>query len=232
VSGLLLALGLLLLPTSIGVPTGKQSVTTAAPRLRFDWLAAVAVAAVVIVVLPWPWSAAAAAVAGAITKLLVPKQIDKSDEWRELRIARTLPDMINLLAALISTGCTDQKAMQYLGLAAPNPLGGAFAEIARMMHLGAPAAAAWQRVATDEQLAPLTVVMVRRSETGAPVVAELDRLAEEARRDYFTKAQAAARAAAVKSVVPLAVCFLPSFFLLGVVPIVAALAQGLLGGGI
>ena len=231
-SAVLVALALLLLPNPARLRVGRKRVGTGSPAVRFDWLAGIAVAALVVVLLPLPLpiTLAVAGVAGAMTKLLVPQRIDESEEWRELRIARTLPDAINLLAALIGAGCTDQVAMRYLGISSPNPLGESFTEVARMLQLGAPAAVAWRRVATDDQLAALTGVMVRRSETGAPVVAELDRLADEARRDYFTKAQSAARAAAVKSVVPLAVCFLPSFFLLGVVPIVAAFAQGLIGG--
>jgi hypothetical protein len=39
--------------------------------------------------------------------------------------------------------------------------------------------------------------------------------------------QAAARAAGVRVVAPLALCFLPAYLVIGVVPIVASLARGL-----
>lgn len=231
-SVVLIALGIMLLPNPIRWRPGMKHGSDRSVSLRFDWLASIAAAAVAMALVPFPWSLVVAMIAGFITWSLVPRRMDDSDAWRSLRIARTLPNAVNLLAALISAGCTDQTAVRYLGISSPHPLDESFTEVARMLQLGAPAPVAWQRVAGDDQLLALSALMVRRGETGSPIVAELERLAEEARRDYFTKAQSAARTAAVKSVLPLAVCFLPSFFLLGVVPIVAALAQGLLGNEI
>jgi pilus assembly protein TadC len=52
-------------------------------------------------------------------------------------------------------------------------------------------------------------------------------IAEELRRDARVRAEAAARSAGVRAVLPLVACFLPAFLLIGVVPVVASLAQSL-----
>ena len=65
-------------------------------------------------------------------------------------------------------------------------------------------------------------------ETGAPLSSVLARIAEDMRRDRQVAVEVAARSAGVKAVAPLAACFLPAFLLLGVVPVVAALASSLL----
>ncbi|MDB9921395.1 hypothetical protein OAD85_06490 [Actinomycetota bacterium] len=44
------------------------------------------------------------------------------------------------------------------------------------------------------------------------------------RREHRSRVEVAARTAGVKAVIPLALCFLPGFFALGVIRIVASLA--------
>jgi hypothetical protein len=55
----------------------------------------------------------------------------------------------------------------------------------------------------------------------------LDGTVEDLRREHRSAVQAAARAAGVRVVAPLALCFLPAYLVIGVVPIVASLARGL-----
>jgi hypothetical protein len=53
----------------------------------------------------------------------------------------------------------------------------------------------------------------------------MESASRELRREHQRRVERAARSAGVKAVIPLAVCFLPAFFALGVVPIVASLAS-------
>jgi hypothetical protein len=53
-------------------------------------------------------------------------------------------------------------------------------------------------------------------------------VAEDQRDEARSRAEAAARAAGVRSVAPLVACFLPAFILIGIVPVVASLALPLL----
>ncbi|NHB85425.1 hypothetical protein G7085_14540 [Tessaracoccus sp. HDW20] len=71
---------------------------------------------------------------------------------------------------------------------------------------------------------------VARAERSGTALADVLRThAEDARRDCHDEAQKAARRVGVRSVVPLMVCFLPAFILVGVVPIIAGLLSGFFG---
>ena len=158
---------------------------------------------------------------------LAPKSGADPHADRRLMLRRELPGALHLMAALLRAGCTDTAALTYAAGAVTGPLAVSLAEVPRLRELGASPGEAWAPVAADVELGPLAAALTRRADTGAGVARDLERLAAEALSDYFTAAQAAARAAAVRSVLPLAVCFLPAFLLLGVVPIVAAFGAGL-----
>jgi hypothetical protein len=53
-------------------------------------------------------------------------------------------------------------------------------------------------------------------------------VSSDARREHRSRVEIAARSAGVKAVAPLAACFLPAFFLMGVAPIIAAFVEQLL----
>lgn len=122
---------------------------------------------------------------------------------------------------------TDTDAVALVADAVPGQLGELLSRVARHRAFGATAAQAWRTVRDEPALAELSSVMARNADTGSPVAPILDRVAADARRDYYSAAQGAARAAAVRAVIPLAACFLPAFVLLGVVPIVASLVSEL-----
>ena len=91
-----------------------------------------------------------------------------------------------------------------------------------------PGDSAWRPVLDQPELAPLGRAMVRAHRSGSSVTHEVARLADEL--DERTRAAgggAGARAVGVKAAVPLGICLLPSFLLIGVVPLVAALLRSL-----
>ena len=69
---------------------------------------------------------------------------------------------------------------------------------------------------------------VRASESGAALAGACARFAAEQRAGHEAAAEAAARRAGVLVVLPLGCCFLPAFVLLGVVPIVLGVLDGVL----
>ena len=206
----------------------RESMVTDRREMRFDWVLALSAAGGCFLFIPFPWAIAVAVVVVGAIMVLVPKSIGTNDDDRQLRIARGVPETAQMLAALVATGSTDQVATQRAAAAAAEPLNAILRNVARRRALGASAEAAWAEAAGDPLLSSIATVMIRGSETGAGTSSELLRIAQDARDNYYTRAQAAARSAAVKAVVPLAACFLPAFFLLGVVPIVASLGSELL----
>lgn len=181
----------------------------------------------VVVLLPWPWAVPLAVLVAVVVLRVLPTGGSSDAERAALAIARAMPDTVDLLAAVLRAGLTDTDALELVARATPGPLGTHLGVVARHRRLGASAAHAWRAIADVTSMTELGTAMTRHAETGAAIAPLLDRVAADARRDYFTRAQAAARSAAVRAVIPLAACFLPSFALLGVVPIVASLVSDL-----
>jgi Flp pilus assembly protein TadB len=218
------------------VPRGRPK--TAPPRLaapaprperaiRFDTIGAAAAFVTALIFVPLPWGLVIAVGAAMAAKRFLPSTFSRPDEARRLAVARRLPDAVDLTAALLRAGLTDADALAMVVSATDGPLRAELAHVAGHRRLGAPPNEAWRSAIADPQLADFAAAMARHADTGAPIAAVLDRVAADARRDYFSQAQAAARAAAVKAVIPLAACFLPAFVLVGIVPIVASLLSGL-----
>lgn len=74
-------------------------------------------------------------------------------------------------------------------------------------------------------LATLGPELARAIESGMAVSQTLLTLGAQARQDAATLAEVKARRVGVRSVLPLMVCFLPAFLLLGVVPIIGGVVQ-------
>jgi len=96
--------------------------------------------------------------------------------------------------------------------------------------MGASERNAWQSGAGDTSWQPIAAAMARSARSGAPLANVLADTAEDLRREQVRTIEVAARAAGVRAVGPLAACFLPGYLLLGVVPVVAGLAESALQG--
>jgi hypothetical protein len=95
------------------------------------------------------------------------------------------------------------------------------------LALGVPPDVAWRAVLDSAELAPLGRAMVRAHRSGAAVTDEVARLADELERRAKARVEDRARAVGVKAALPLGLCLLPSFLLMGVVPLVAGLLRSL-----
>jgi Flp pilus assembly protein TadB len=193
------------------------------------------------------WSAAGAAVAIAMLwptvpgvllavacAVLVPKLIggleSRVDRRRREQLARQAPAVVDLLAATLASGAPMRAALSALSAAVDEPARGALRPVIDALDLGAHAALAWQPLIDDPVLAPVAKAVARSERTGAPLAALLTHLTADMRRERRAVVEVAARSAGVRAVLPLAACFLPAFLLLGVVPVIAALATELLAG--
>jgi pilus assembly protein TadC len=79
----------------------------------------------------------------------------------------------------------------------------------------------------DAELAVLGRTIVRAHRSGASVATEVAGLADELGRRARVRVEERARAVGVKAAVPLGLCLLPSFLLLGIVPLAVSLMQSL-----
>lgn len=93
-----------------------------------------------------------------------------------------------------------------------------FAGAARALREGAEPEAAWRQLSVDAATAPVAAAALRASRTGAPASQTVAKAARDVWNGAEQAAQAQIRAVAVRATAPLALCFLPAFVLVGVVP--------------
>jgi pilus assembly protein TadC len=147
---------------------------------------------------------------------------------RRARVVAELPIAIDLLAACLRGGGAWHESVEAVAGAVGGPLGAELARVAARIRLGADPATEWLALAHDPVLAPLGRAAARTASGGAPLAATLARLARDQRRVARVAASTRARAAGVRAVAPLGLCFLPAFVLLGIVPAVAGIAATVL----
>ncbi len=169
--------------------------------------------------------------AGGVTAVVAWALIGRTeptDVRRRRRLAeRDLPGLVQLLAAALETGCGVAEALRLVCAACPGPASDELAAVPPRLELGLPPELAWQPVLDDRELAPLGRALVRASRSGASVSQEAVRLADELAHRSRATVEERARGVGVKAAVPLGLCLLPSFVLLGVVPLVVSLLQSL-----
>jgi pilus assembly protein TadC len=141
--------------------------------------------------------------------------------------ARELPALVHLLATALESGADVADSLRLVCDALPGPAADLLSTVPARLALGVPPDVAWRPVLDSEQLAPLGRAMVRAHRSGAPVTDEVARLADELERRTRSRVEDRARAVGVKAALPLGLCLLPSFLLLGVVPLVAGLLRSL-----
>jgi hypothetical protein len=102
------------------------------------------------------------------------------------------------------------------------PVGHDLGQVMSATAVGVSDAEAWRALQDHPQLGPAAVDLARSVESGTQMVTSLRHHAEVARERRRAALQVRARAVGVRSVLPLMVCFIPSYMLLGVVPTVVS----------
>jgi pilus assembly protein TadC len=138
-------------------------------------------------------------------------------------VRRDLPHVVSLLGSALAGGAAPGTAIVLVCQALPGPAAARLEPLGARLSLGADPVQVWTDLAHDPDLAGLGRTMARAHASGTPVVAAVERLAD----DLAVRARAAvedrARAVGVKAAVPLGLCLLPAFVLIGIVPLVAGL---------
>ncbi|WP_435771281.1 type II secretion system F family protein [Nocardioides sp. SYSU DS0651] len=167
-----------------------------------------------------PAGLGAAAVVWVVAGRLEPRVV----RLRREEVRRDLPHVVTLLAAALRSGAAPAAAIDVVCRALPGAAAEQLAPVAARLQLGGDPAAIWGTLADDPALGPLGRTLARAHRTGAPVVGAVERLADELSRRARAEVEDRARAVGVRAAVPLGVCLLPAFLLLGIVPLAASLA--------
>ena len=226
------AVTLLLLPwVGQSLDDEPQMPTDEAPAagalMRFRWLVSTLAGVSGAVFVGGRAGSLAALAVGIGAWVLIGRIEPPAVRRRREAISRDLPHLVTLLSAALRSGAAPGPAAHTVAVALPGPAADRLALVSSQLELGADPAAAWLALRDEPALSPLGRCLARAQETGAPVTAAVDRLAEELARSARAEVEDRARAVGVKAAVPLGLCLLPAFILIGIVPLVAGLMSNL-----
>lgn len=140
------------------------------------------------------------------------------------QIRRELPHVVSLLATALRAGTAPGPAIALVHQALPGPATERLERVRSLLLLGADPAETWAELAsTSDGLAPLARTMSRAQRSGAPVTDAVEALADSLAARARAEIEDRARAVGVKAALPLGLCLLPAFVLIGIVPVVAGL---------
>lgn len=171
-------------------------------------------------------------VAGAVLAVFLWRAVGRMEapqvRRRRQEVERRLPHAVDLLAACLGAGLAPATAVQEVAPAVGGPLGEELSWVSARLDLGVDPVTVWRDLGSHPQLAPLGRCVARAVDQGASVADAMAHLADDLRRESRGRVVADARAVGVKAALPLGVCMLPAFLLVGVVPLVAGSLSGLL----
>jgi Flp pilus assembly protein TadB len=169
------------------------------------------------------WSPPAGIVAAVATWVLIGRTEPPEARRDRERVRRDLPHLVGLLAATLRAGAAPGDGVAVVCAALPGPAADRLAGVAARLALGVDPVQVWASLDGDPALAPLGRTIGRAQSTGASVVPAVERLADDLARRARADVEERARAVGVKAALPLGLCLLPAFLLVGIVPLVAGL---------
>lgn len=174
-----------------------------------------------------PAAPLAAAVTGGAAWWFLARTESPADRRTRREIRRDLPHLVDLLAAALRSGATPGEGVRLACAALPGPAAARLAGVTARLGLGVDPERVWDSLAEDPELAPLGRALARSHRTGAGVVPTVEQLAQELGRAATGQVEERARAVGVRAALPLGLCLLPSFLLLGIVPLVVGMLSQL-----
>ncbi len=210
---------------SVPAPMARERSSQRARRGLLVWPGVALLAACLL----WPgWGGAVlGAGSAAVVHRLVAGSEAPAQRRERAEVARDLPLLVLFLAAALRAGAATTTAVRQAAAALPGAAADRLLVAADRLALGVPPGRVWSALASDPELGAVGRSLGRAERTGAPVAAVVERLADDLADASRAQLEDRARAVGVRAAVPLGVCLLPSFLLLGIVPLVASLVAGL-----
>lgn len=225
------AAGALVVPRPVRFPRMGGALSTGGePRwwlTRYRWLWSLLAAGGVLVVVPGALALPAAGAGASWISWVIGRAEPPVVRRERERAQRELVPLIALIAAALGAGAPPGHAVGVACDALPGAASRRLDVVRAQLALGSDSGVAWRAIAADEVLGPLGRAIIRADRTGAPVSVTVTRLADELAAKARAEAEDRARVVGVKAAVPLGVCLLPSFLLIGIVPMAAGLLESL-----
>jgi hypothetical protein len=141
---------------------------------------------------------------------------------RAAQMEAALPAALDLTVAALLVGRPTVTAFALAAEATADPLGTELAAVAGRLEIAADPESVWQVVVADPALAPVGRAFRRAASSGMPVADIVAGVADELRRERVARLRELGQRVGVRTAAPLGLCFLPAFFLIGIVPTIVA----------
>ena len=207
-------------PRRPGLPPGGW-------MLRWRWLLAAMAGAGGFLFVGGRAAPGAAVVSGIAAWWFIGRAESPVERRTRREIRRDLPHLVDLLAAALRGGATPSVGVRMACRALPGAAAERLSGVTERLELGVDPEKVWASLSDDPDLAPLGRALARSHRTGAGVVPTIERLADDLARSATAHSEERARAVGVRAALPLGLCLLPSFLLLGIVPLVVGMLSEL-----
>jgi Flp pilus assembly protein TadB len=187
-------------------------------HLDLSIVAALVVPFALLMLLGWPTGALVGAIAAPVAHRAIGQLESAAGRQRAARIAAQLPSALDLMVATLDVGRPPVTAFALAAEATSSPLGSELAGVAHRLAVSGDSMAVWRSVEHDPALAPVGRAFRRAESSGMPVARVVAGVADDLRRERRARRRDDSRKVAVRTAAPLGVCFLPAFFLIGIVP--------------
>lgn len=171
-----------------------------------------------------------AVVSAAVVWVVIGRAEPRHLRRDRIAVERDLPHLVGLLAACLRGGASPSNALRLVCAALPGVAATRLSVVSHHLAVGIPPGEVWGALATDPDLAVLGRAVARSHESGSSIATAVERLAQELGEEARARAEGRARGIGVRAALPLGLCLLPAFLLLGVVPLVAGLLSGITPG--
>lgn len=164
--------------------------------------------------------------AGVATAVLLVRTVRRAEtpaaRRRREELEAALPAVVDLVAAALAAGAAPGPALAVVSRSWGGAVAHELDRVVRRLALGADPVTVWTELAAHPQWGPLGRALARATDSGSSIADALHALGSDLRRSAQAQAQARARSVGARAAVPLGVCLLPSFVLVGVVPMIVA----------
>lgn len=191
---------------------------TADPAL----VAAALVPLAAIVLLGAVWGIVLGAVLAPVVHRGVGRLESAASRRRAARVEADLPGALDLVVAALQVGRPPVTALALAGEATRDPLGAELAVVAERLAVTADPETVWNALSDDPGLGQVARAFRRAIRSGMPVAEIISGTADELRRERGARLRERSQRVGVRTAAPLGLCFLPAFFLIGIVPTVVA----------
>jgi len=212
---------------SLNLPNWAKPAPTAMESRKRWWIGA-GIAAVVVVY-GWGMTAWVVLLAPVITVgvwIGLGRLEPAKARNNRTQLLMCLPQALDLVGACVRAGQPLRNAVQTVSSSMGPPVSDLFDSVTNAVSVGMSDGEAWQVLRSHPVVGFLARDLSRSAAWGTSVVEVLSQNSTDLRRQGTTRRLAAAKAVGVKSVLPLGLCYLPAFIVLGVVPVIAAGLSG------